>query len=249
MRLLSWNVNGLRACFRKGGIDDILEYNPDIICLQEIKMFSHDATFSFPGYYAVWNSAVRAGYSGTLILSKEKPQKTWVSLLGKDDNEGRTILAEFDSYCLITVYTPNSKRDLSRSGYREEWDARFMNLVSEIKKVKPVIICGDFNVCNEPIDLARPSANEGNAGYTDKERKGFKNLLSTGLIDTFRMTHPQQKKYSWWSYFGNARANNTGWRLDYFLVSEDLKDKVVDSDCLTDVFGSDHCPILLDLEV
>lgn len=245
MRLISWNVNGLRSCFKKGGMTRLLEYNPDIICLQEIKMFKDDAFFSFPGYYAVWNSAVRAGYSGTLLLAKEKPLNAWLLELGKD--EGRTILAEYSNFCLLNVYTPNSKRDLSRLDYRNDWDTRFREWSAQINKIKPLIICGDFNVCNESIDLARPESNIGHAGYTVQERDAFKQLLNAGFIDTFRYLHPSTKKYSWWSYFGQARINNVGWRLDYFLISNQLKDLIQGADCLTDVYGSDHCPIVLEL--
>jgi len=253
MKILSWNVNGIRACLSKGFLKSIRDYNPDIICLQEIKAHSSQVDIQLKEYpYQYWNSAQRKGYAGVAIFSKIKPLsiKYGVGLL---DEEGRIITLEFEKYYLVVVYTPNSKRDLERLDFRyNSWDKLFLKHLKSLPK--PVIFCGDLNVAHEEIDLANPSSNKttktrpGNAGFTDKEREGFKNILKANFIDTYRELHPNGKKYSWWSYMFKSRERNIGWRIDYFCIDKRLKKKLKSSEILTEVLGSDHAPIVLEID-
>lgn len=263
MRIFSWNVNGLRAVLKKGALQEFLaKYSPDILCVQETKAKQGQAEVDFPDYIEIWNSAERAGYSGTAIFSRIEPIKTyegffpeqnempgWEDGFGDARTEGRVLTAEFEQFFLITAYVPNAKDDLGRLKYREQvWDPALLEYIKTLEQTKPVIICGDFNVAHEEIDLARPKQNVGHAGFTDEERQGMTNYLNAGLIDTYRTLHPFDKKYSWWSYRGNARANNVGWRIDYFLVSEILREKIKAADILDDVYGSDHCPVMIEYD-
>lgn len=245
MKLISWNVNGLRACMNKGFMDFLKEENPDIICLQETKMQREQATFEFPDYEEYWNSAERKGYSGTAIFSKEKPVSVSYGMgIEEHDNEGRVITAEYKDFYLVDVYTPNAKRGLERLPYRMVWEDAFRDYLGKLKEKKPVIVCGDMNVAHETIDLKNAKPNIGNAGFTYEERGKMTELLASGFVDSFRHLYPEKEgAYSWWSYMGNARANNTGWRIDYFLVSKGFEDKVKESYILPDVLGSDHCPV------
>lgn len=245
MKLISWNVNGLRACMKKGFEDFLKESAPDIICLQEIKMQPEQADFVFEGYHLYWNPAERKGYSGTAIFTKTKPVAVTNGMgIAEHDDEGRVITAEYEDFYLVTVYTPNAKRELERLDYRMVWEDAFRVYLGELKKKKPVIVCGDMNVAHNPIDLKNFKSNVGNAGYTYEERGKMTELLASGFVDTFRYLYPDKEgAYSWWSYMGKARENNTGWRIDYFLVSEGFEDKVEDSFILPEVMGSDHCPV------
>jgi exodeoxyribonuclease-3 len=246
MKLISWNVNGLRAAMKKGFMDFFTEENPDVICLQETKMQQTQKTFDFPGYYEFWNDADKKGYSGTLIITKEKPLNVTNGIDGEGYNdEGRIITAEYDQFFLVNVYVPNTKKELARLDYRMTFDDAFRAYLVKLDHIKPVILCGDLNVANEPIDLKNPKANERNAGYTIEERNQFKTLLTSGFTDTFRHLYPDTVKYSWWTYMFNARKNNAGWRIDYFVISDRLVPKVEDSEILNDIFGSDHCPVKL----
>jgi len=254
MKIVSWNVNGIRAAIQKGFLDFVKSESPDILALQEIKAHPEQVDsklFQYPHHY--WNSAEKKGYSGVAVFSKVKPIsiKNGIGLL---DEEGRVITLEFENFYLVNVYTPNSKRDLSRLDLRyNDWDKKFLSHVKQLEKKKPVIFCGDLNCAHEKIDIARPDGNKttatrpGNPGFTDKERKRFGDYLKAGFIDTFRTLHPDKIKYSWWSYMRNVRARNIGWRIDYFLVSRGLKGKIKKADILTDVMGSDHCPVLLEI--
>ncbi len=253
INIISFNVNGIRACIKKGFLDFIEQEDPDIVCLQETKIneeFLVDDLNQYP--YRYFNFADKKGYSGVSIFSKIKPLD---AIYGIDDlevsnSEGRVIALEFEEYYLITVYTPNTKRDLERLPYRyEEWDKKFLDFVCNLQKTKPVVFCGDLNVAHMPIDLKNDKANDGKNGFTKEEREGFDNFLDNGFIDSFRTLYPNRVKYSWWSYMGKARANNAGWRIDYFLLSKELKDNLVDADILNDVLGSDHCPVKLLLKV
>ncbi len=264
MRLYSWNVNGLRAILKKGSLQDFIESNsPDILCLQETKAKQGQAEIDFSEYEEIWNSADRAGYSGTAIFTKIKPLSViydfpqeieekvdgWNDQFGDARQEGRVLTAEFDDFFLINVYVPNEKHDLGRLKYRElVWDRALLAYMRELDKQKPVLVCGDFNVAHEEIDLARPKQNEGNAGFTKEGRQGMTNYLNSGFIDTWRSLHPGEQQYSWWSYRGGARAKNIGWRIDYFLASERLKERIIAAEICDEVMGSDHCPILLELK-
>ena len=250
-KLYSWNVNGLRACMEKGFREFLEREQPDVLCLQETKMQPHQADFDFPGYDVYWNSAVKKGYSGTAVLTKEKP--LFVSYdLGFEDKhntEGRAITVEYPEYYLVCVYVPNAQDGLKRIDYRMEWEDDFRAYVGALKEKKPVIVTGDMNVAKEEIDLKNPKTNRKNAGFTDEERGKFTELLDAGFIDTFRYFYPDREGiYSWWSYRFSARAKNAGWRIDYFCVSESLKERLKDAKILTDVMGSDHCPIELDMD-
>jgi len=248
MKIISWNVNGLRSILTKGFMDFIKQYKPDIICLQEIKAMPEQVVLDMPEYpHKFWNSAQKKGYSGTAIFSKQKPLRAANDMdIAKHDNEGRVITAEFDKFFLVNVYTPNSQRTLDRLGYREfEWDPDFLSFVKSLEKEKPVIFCGDLNVAHKEIDLARPNDNRKNAGFTDQERKGFDNIISAGFIDTFREFNKEGGHYSWWSYMAQARSKNIGWRIDYFCISPALRPKLKDSYILPDVMGSDHAPVVL----
>ncbi|MFW6319249.1 MAG: exodeoxyribonuclease III [Bacillota bacterium] len=250
MKLISWNVNGLRAAMKKGFMDFFNAENPDIICLQETKMQEIQKTFTFPGYYEFWNDADKKGYSGTLIITKDKPLNVTNGIDGVGYNdEGRIITAEYEGFYLVNVYVPNTKKELARLDYRMTFDEAFRAYLVALDKTKPVILCGDLNVANEPIDLKNPKANERNAGYTIEERNQFKALLKAGFTDTFRTLYPEMIKYSWWSYMFNARKNNAGWRIDYFVISDRLVSRVEDSEILNDILGSDHCPVKLTINV
>ncbi|RYM35535.1 exodeoxyribonuclease III [Brumimicrobium glaciale] len=251
-KLISFNVNGIRAIMQKDFEADMRNLNPDFLCLQETKAQDdqvQEALKSFEDYHIVSNSAVKKGYSGTAILSKEKPLDV-INGIGAEehDQEGRVIAAEFKEFYVVVVYVPNSKNDLSRLDDRTTWDHEFLGFLKNLEKKKPVIVCGDFNVAHREIDLARPKANYNkSAGFTQKEIDGMDAFTSNGLVDTFRHFHPEEIKYSWWSYRGGARSRNVGWRIDYFLVSESLMSKVKNADILNDVMGSDHCPVWLEL--
>ena len=250
MKIVSWNVNGIRSILSKGFVDFVNQYKPDIICLQETKAFPEQVNLDLPEYpYKYWNSAKKKGYSGTAIFCKQKPiQVTNDMDIPKHDNEGRVITAELDKFFLVNVYTPNSQRTLDRLGYREtEWDPDFLKFVKSLEKEKPVIFCGDLNVAHKEIDLARPADNRKNAGFTDQERKGFDNIIEAGFIDTFREFHKEGGHYSWWSYMAQAREKNIGWRIDYFCISPSLRPRLKKSYILPDVMGSDHAPVAVEI--
>ncbi len=250
MKLISWNVNGLRACVTKGFFDFLKEEDPDVLCLQEIKMLKEQAEFEFEGYHDYWNSADKKGYSGTLILSKKEPISVAYGVgIEEHDTEGRVITAEYEEFYLVNVYTPNSKDGLKRLDYRMEWEDMFRSYLKGLEESKPVILCGDLNVAHTEIDLKNPKTNRKNAGFTDEERGKLQTLLDAGFTDTFRYFYPDlEGAYSWWSYRFNARANNAGWRIDYFLTSKALDSRLNGARILSETFGSDHCPVELVLE-
>ena len=249
MKLVSWNVNGLRAALKKGFVESMRELNPDIIGIQETKMQPGQAEVDLPEYEEYFNSAIRKGYSGTAVFSKHKPINVTHNF-GKYVYEGRTIVCEFKDFYFVTVYTPNSKSELERLDYRMDWEDDFKEYMLELDKKKPVIICGDLNVAHKEIDLKNPKTNRRNAGFTDEERGKFGKLLDAGFTDTFRHLYPEQEGiYSWWSYRFNARKNNAGWRIDYFLVSNRIADKIKEAKIHTDIMGSDHCPVSLEIEI
>ncbi|KGF08689.1 exodeoxyribonuclease III [Clostridiales bacterium S5-A14a] len=249
MKLVSWNVNGLRAALKKGFIESMRELDPDIIGIQETKMQPGQAEVDLPEYEEYFNSAIRKGYSGTAVFSKHKPINVTHNF-GEYDDEGRTLVCEFEDFYFVTVYTPNSKRELERLDYRMDWEDAFKEYMLELDKKKPVIICGDLNVAHKEIDLKNPKTNRRNAGFTDEERDKFGKLLDAGFTDTFRHLYPDQEGiYSWWSYRFNARKNNAGWRIDYFLVSDRIADKIKDAKIHTDIMGSDHCPVSLEIDI
>ena len=250
MKLFSWNVNGLRACMTKGFADFLAEAAPDVICLQETKMQREQANFEFPGYEEYWNSAERKGYSGTAIFTKVKPLSVKYGLgQAEHDTEGRVITLEFPNFYLVTVYTPNSKDGLLRLDYRMVWEDVFREYLQKLDTEKPVVVCGDLNVAAEEIDLKNPKTNRKNAGFTDEERGKFRELKAAGFTDTFRYLHPEEVKYSWWSYRFRAREKNSGWRIDYFMVSDRLAEKVQSAEIHNDIFGSDHCPVSINLDI
>lgn len=274
MKFISWNVNGIRACVKKGFLDFFNEADADIFCIQESKMQEGQLDLELPGYHQYWNYAVKKGYSGTGIFTKEEPMNVFYGLgIEEHDQEGRVITLEFEDYYFITVYTPNSQSELARLSYRMKWEEDFLaylkkleetkpvifcgdlkesqpSLIQEAKpKKKPIIICGDFNVAATELDLKNPKNNVKNAGFTPEEREKFKTLLDSGFTDSYRYLHPDTEKYSWWSYRFKARERNAGWRIDYFLTSDSIKDKIKDAEILTDVMGSDHCPIELDIDI
>ena len=250
MRLISWNVNGLRACQGKGFSDFFREQQADIFCVQETKMQAGQLDISFDGYQSFWNYADKKGYSGTAVFTREEPLSVAYGM-GRDehDHEGRVITLEMESFFLVTCYTPNSQDGLRRLDYRMTWDAAFRDYLLGLDARKPVVVCGDLNVAHEEIDIKNPKTNRRNAGFTDEEREQFGQLLLSGFTDTFRHLHPDEVKYSWWSYRFQARQKNAGWRIDYFLVSDRLRDSIASADILTDVYGSDHCPVELCLTV
>ena len=250
MKFISWNVNGIRAVIKKGFYDFMDEYNPDIICIQETKAHKEQVDLKLPNYpYQYWNSAVKKGYSSTAIFSKKEPLNIINDMgIEEHDQEGRIITLEFEKYYLVTVYTPNSKRELLRLDYRKIWDKDFLAYMKELEKVKPVIFCGDLNVAHTDIDLKNPKTNHFNPGFTDEERKGFTNIVNNGFIDTFREFNKEGGHYTWWSYMFQARAKDIGWRIDYFCISESLKSKLKDSYILKDVMGSDHAPIVMEFK-
>lgn len=249
MKLVSWNVNGLRAALKKGFVESMRELDSDIIGIQETKMQPGQAEVDLPEYEEHFNSAIRKGYSGTAVFSKYKPINVTHNF-GEYDDEGRTIVCEFEDFYFVTVYTPNSKSELERLDYRMDWEDAFKEYMLELDKKKPVIICGDLNVAHKEIDLKNPKTNRRNAGFTDEEREKFGKLLDAGFTDTFRHLYPDKEGiYSWWSYRFNARKNNAGWRIDYFLVSNRIADKIKEAKIHTDIMGSDHCPVSLELEI
>ena len=249
MRLVSWNVNGLRAALKKGFVESMRELDPDIIGIQETKMQPGQAEVDLSEYEEYFNSAIRKGYSGTAVFSKHKPINVTHNF-GAYDDEGRTLVCEFDDFYFVTVYTPNSKRELERLDYRMDWEDAFKEYMLELDQKKPVIICGDLNVAHKEIDLKNPKTNRKNAGFTDEERDKFGKLLDAGFTDTFRHLYPEQEGiYSWWSYRFNARKNNAGWRIDYFLVSDRIADKIKEAKIHTDIMGSDHCPVSLEIDI
>lgn len=250
-KLVSWNVNGLRACVSKGCFKDFMDReDPDVICLQETKLSEGQIEMDLPGYEQYWNYAEKKGYSGTAIFTKEKPISVSYGLgIEEHDHEGRVITAEYPGYFLVTVYVPNAKDDLSRLEYRQVWEDDFLKFIKELEKKKPVIYCGDLNVAHKEIDLKNPKPNRGHAGFTDEERSKFDNVVGSGLVDTFRYFYPDKEgAYSWWSYRFKAREKNAGWRIDYFVVSECLILKLEDARIYSDALGSDHCPVGLILK-
>lgn len=248
MKFISWNVNGLRACINKGFYDFLEKENPDIIGIQEIKMNKEQLEVDDHGYHLYWNSAQRKGYSGTLVFTKNKPLNVIYGLNGEHNDEGRVITLEFENYYFITCYSPNSKDGLLRLPYRMEFEDALREYLVSLDQIKPVIFCGDLNVAHNEIDLKNPNIHHYDAGFSDEERAKFTSLLSSGFTDTYRHKYPESIKYSWWSYRANARANNSGWRIDYFVVSDRIRNNIVDSLIYNDVFGSDHCPVGLILD-
>ena len=251
MKFISWNVNGIRACVTKGFLDYFKEVDADIFCLQETKLQEGQIDLNLEGYYEYWNYAQKKGYSGTAIFTKKKPISVAYGMnIEEHDNEGRVITLEFEDFYFITVYTPNSQNELKRLDYRMKWEDDFREYLKKLDKSKPVILCGDLNVAHNEIDLKNPKSNKGNAGFTDEERSQMTNLLNSGFVDSFRYLYPEkQDAYSWWSYMGRAREKNIGWRIDYFIVSEKIKDKIVDAKIHPEIMGSDHCPVELDVKI
>lgn len=250
MKFISWNVNGLRACVTKGFEDIFKNLDADFFCLQETKMQHGQLDLQFEGYTSYWNYAEKKGYSGTAIYSKHKPINVSYGIgIEQHDHEGRVVTLEFDSFFLVTVYTPNTQDELKRLDYRMQWETDFQAYLKTLDAKKPVIVCGDMNVAHQEIDLKNPKTNRRNAGFTDEEREKMTQLLNSGFVDTFRFLYPETITYSWWSYRFKAREKNTGWRIDYFLTSERLKDKITEAKIHTDILGSDHCPVELDLDL
>ena len=251
MKFVSWNVNGLRACVKKGFLDYFKSVDADIFSVQETKLQEGQIELDLEGYNQYWNYAVKKGYSGVAVFTKIKPINVTYGLgIEEHDQEGRVITLEFDKFYFINVYTPNSQTKLARLDYRMTWEDAFREYIMELDKVKPVIVCGDLNVAHQEIDLKNPKTNRMNAGFSDEERAKMTVLLNSGFIDSFRYFYPDKTEiYSWWSYRFNARANNAGWRIDYFIVSEKLKDMLVDAEIHTEVLGSDHCPVVLNINI
>ncbi len=250
MKLISWNVNGLRACLQKGFLDFFHQADADVFCLQETKLQEGQHDLDLPGYYQYWNYAEKKGYSGTALFTKEKPLSVTYGMgVEEHDHEGRIITAEYPDFYVVTVYTPNSQRELTRLEYRCRWEDDFLAYLKRLEEKKPVIFCGDLNVAHQEIDLKNPKTNHNNAGFTDQERECFSRLLENGFIDTFRYFYPDKEGiYSWWSYMFQARAKNAGWRIDYFVTSKALKERLLDAKIHTQVLGSDHCPVELTLK-
>lgn len=251
LKFVSWNVNGLRACMNKGFMDTFNDLDADVFCLQETKMQPHQLQLDLPGYYQYWNSADKKGYSGTAIFTKQKPISESYGLgIDEHDHEGRVITLEFEKYYMVCVYTPNSKRELERLDYRMVWEDDFRAYVIKLNEQKPVVICGDLNVAHTEIDLKNPKTNRRSAGFTDEERNKLTELLAAGFTDSFRYLYPDKTGiYSWWSYMRKARENNAGWRIDYFIVSNSLQDKIKQAGIHNEYFGSDHCPVSLQLDL
>lgn len=251
-KFISWNVNGLRAAVTKGFLDFFRDIEADVFCVQETKLQEGQIELDLPGYYDYWNYAEKKGYSGVAIFTKVKPISVSYGIgLEEHDKEGRVITVEYEDFYLITCYTPNSKRDLLRLDYRMLWEDAFLDYVKKLDRIKPVIYCGDLNVAHREIDLKNPKTNRKNAGFTEEERNKMDIALSSGFTDSFRHIYPDKEgEYSWWSYMGGARAKNVGWRIDYFIVSDQLKDKIVDAKIHQEIFGSDHCPVevVMDIE-
>ncbi len=250
MKLVSWNVNGIRACVQKGFSEFFKEIDADIFCIQESKLQAGQIELDFEGYYQYWNYAEKKGYSGTAIFTKKEPlQVTYGIGIEEHDKEGRVITLEFEDFYMVTVYTPNSQNELARLPYRMVWEDEFRNFLKKLDETKPVIVCGDLNVAHKEIDLKNPKTNQMNAGFTIEERTKFSELLDAGFIDTFRYFYPDATDmYSWWSYRFKAREKNTGWRIDYFLASKSLESKLVDAKIHTQIMGSDHCPVELEIK-
>lgn len=251
MKMVSWNVNGLRACVTKGFVDIFNKLDADIFCLQETKLQEGQIDLPLEGYYQYWNYAEKKGYSGTAIFTKKEPL-TVTNGIGIDEHntEGRVITLEFEDFFFVTCYTPNSQNELKRLDYRMKWEDDFREYLLRLNKKKPVILCGDLNVAHNEIDLKNPKTNRKNAGFSDEEREKMTTLLNSGFTDSFRYLYPDKEGiYSWWSYRFNARKNNAGWRIDYFITSDSIKDKIIDSKIHTDIMGSDHCPVELDIDL
>lgn len=251
MKLVSWNVNGIRACVNKGFEGFFKSQNADIFCIQETKCQPGQIDLEFEGYKSYWNSAEKKGYSGTAIFTKKEPINVSYGIgIEEHDKEGRVITLEFEKFYMVTIYTPNSKRELERLDYRQVWEDEICKYLMKLNRIKPVIMCGDLNVAHKEIDLKNPKTNRRNAGFTDEEREKMTQLLDSGFIDTFRFIYPERENaYTWWSYMGKAREKNVGWRIDYFIVSQDIKSNIRDVEIYADIFGSDHCPIGLEIEI
>lgn len=251
MRLISWNVNGIRACVEKGFLDSFQKLDADVFCIQESKLQAGQIDLDLPGYYQYWNYAEKKGYSGTAIFTKKEPMHVMYGIgVEEHDHEGRVITLEYPEYYMITVYTPNSQDGLKRLDYRMTWENDFLAYLKKLEETKPVIFCGDLNVAHKEIDLKNPKTNRKNAGFTDEERACMTTLLEKGFVDTFRHFYPNQEGiYSWWSYRFQARAKNAGWRIDYFITSKSLEDKLVDAKIHTGILGSDHCPVELEIRL
>ena len=251
MKLISWNVNGLRACLGKGFTDAFEALNADFFCLQETKLQAGQVTLNLPGYHQFWNYAEKKGYSGTAIFAKKEPLSLRLGLgVPELDTEGRLITLEYENFFLVTCYTPNAQPELARIHHRLRWEDAFRTYLVGLDKEKPVLICGDLNVAHNEIDLKNPASNRGNAGFSDQEREAFGQLISAGFTDSFRHLYPEQTgAYSWWSYRFHAREKNAGWRIDYFLVSDRVKDQIQEASIHPEIFGSDHCPVELDIDL
>lgn len=250
MKLVSWNVNGIRACVKKGFMDYFEEVDADMFCLQETKLQEGQIELDLKGYYQYWNYAEKKGYSGTAIFTKEKPLSVNYGIdIEEHDKEGRVITLEYEDFYLVNVYTPNSQRELARLDYRMKWEDDFRDYLLELDENKPVILCGDLNVAHKEIDLKNPSSNRKSAGFTDEERDKMSKFLESGFIDSFRHFYPDKEgAYTWWSYITRARERNAGWRIDYFVVSEKLEDRMIDAKIHSEIMGSDHCPVVLEIE-
>lgn len=251
MRLISWNVNGIRACVKKGFLDYFNDIDADIFCIQESKLQEGQIELDLEGYYQYWNYAVKKGYSGTAVFTKQEPISVQYGLdIEEHDQEGRVITLEFDKFYLVNVYTPNSQRELARIDYRMEWEDVFRAYLKELDNKKPVVLCGDLNVAHNEIDLKNPQSNKRSAGFSDEERGKITELLEAGFVDSFRYLYPDKEDaYTWWSYITRARERNAGWRIDYFIVSEKLKESIKEAEIHSDIMGSDHCPVFLELEI
>ena len=252
MKFVSWNVNGLRACLGKGFIDVVKELSPDFMCLQEIKMQEGQAEIPLDGYNKYFNSAEKKGYSGTAVFTPLEPASVTYNGMDMEEHshEGRMITLDMGSFYLVNVYTPNAQDGLARIDYRMKWEDDLLGYLKRLDSEKPVIYCGDLNVAHNEIDLKNPKSNRGNAGFSDQERERIGRLLESGFTDSFRFLHPEETgRYSWWSYRFNARKNNAGWRIDYFIVSDRIRDKIKTADILSDIYGSDHCPVLLEIDI
>lgn len=251
MKLVSWNVNGIRACVKKGFLDYFQQVDADIFCIQESKLQEGQIDLQLEGYYQYWNYAERKGYSGTAVFTKQKPISVSYGIGEKEsEEEGRSIILEYENFYLVNVYTPNSKRDLSRLDYRLEWEDEIREYLVELNSIKPVIYCGDLNVAHEEIDLKNAKSNIGNSGFTFEERGKMTRLLESGFVDSFRYQYPEKTdSYTWWSYMAKVRERNIGWRIDYFIVSDKLKEKIEDAEIHHDVLGSDHCPVVLKMSI
>lgn len=250
-KLISWNVNGLRSCMGKGFMDFFDSVDADTFCLQEIKLSEGQIEWNKENYYSYWNYAEKKGYSGTAVFSKEKPISVKYGIgIDEHDHEGRVITLEFENFYMVTVYTPNSQRELTRLEYRMKWEDDFRNFLNDLRKTKPVVVTGDMNVAHKEIDLKNPKTNRKNAGFTDEERQKMTELLDSGFIDTFRYFYPDaEQRYSWWSYMFKSREKNAGWRIDYFLASKELEDKLISAEIHDEVLGSDHCPVELVIDL